>query len=259
MLASERRFKILELLKEKQVISVTSLCEMLEASEATIRRDLTILEHEGKLERTHGGAMPSDEKYTYEERMNQKVGMNVSDKQQIAKLAFEELEENDTIVLDAGTTTMALASLIGQSRIRLTVITNSTIVFSELANNPNIEGIIIGGKVRNTTLASVGAMAIEMMKRFRVDKAFCGVNGITIDAGLTTADIEEAAIKNTMLTIARKRYLLADHSKFNKVYMSKIAPLSMIDTIITNDKVDRNILEQIQATEDVVILIGDHS
>lgn len=259
MLATERRFKILALLKEKQVISVTDLCELLEASEATIRRDLTVLEHEGKIERTHGGAMPSDVKYTYEERMHQKAVMNVDAKNQIAARAFEELEENDTIVLDAGTTTMALASLIGHSRIRLTVITNSTVVFSEIANNPNVEGIIIGGKVRNTTLASVGSMAIEMMKRFRVDKAFCGVNGITIDAGLTTADTEEAAIKHAMLTIARKRYLLADHSKFNKVFMSKIAPLSMIDTIITDYNTDQQILNQITNTEDINIIVSEDS
>lgn len=234
MLAGERRNRILELLKANQVISVSELCNELEASEATIRRDLTLLENEGKLERTHGGALFSDNKLNIEDKVNQRETMAIAEKSEIAAQAFKLIEDHDSIILDAGTSTLELAKLIGQSRLHLSVITNSTIVFSALADNPNLDLIMIGGKVRANTLAVVGSTAVDMLNRFHVDKAFLGTNGLTVDSGLTTSDLDEAAVKRTMLTVARQRIVLADHTKFNKVYMSQIAPLSMVDYIVTD-------------------------
>lgn len=251
MLPGERRQKILELLMINKAITVRYLCDTLEASEATIRRDLSSLESEGKLERTHGGAMLTDYtiKLNDEESFNQKEIKCSTEKYDIAKKAFEFLEENDSIILDSGTTTLELARLIGQSTIKITVITNATTVSSIISNNPNAELMVVGGKVRLNTLAAVGSIAIESLRRFNVNKTFLAVNGVTLENGLTTPDFEEAEVKRAMLLSSNERYLLADHSKFKKVAMCQIAPVSMVDYIITDQDTDQTIIEQFRAND----------
>ncbi len=244
MLQGERHLRILEMLKQSRTITVKQLCDSLEASEATIRRDLAGLELEGKLERTHGGAILTGQTtLTVEDSYNQKETMFEAQKKAIAVKAFERLSDFDSIVLDAGTTTLELARLIGQSNIHLTVITNSTTVSSVIAQNPNVELIAVGGKVRLNVLAAVGHLAIEFLHRFNVNKAFVAANGISLDSGLTTPDLDEAEVKRAMLGCANERYVLVDHSKFNRVALCQIAPLSMVDVIITDNGIDQSILE----------------
>lgn len=245
MLAAERRNKILETLKLNNAITVAELCASLEASEATIRRDLTLLENEGKLERTHGGALVSETRLNTEERVSQKEVLLPDEKHAIALLAYETLNDGDSIILDGGTTTFELAKLIGRSDIRLTLITNSTIVFKELVGNNNLDIIMIGGKVRNNTLVTVGPMALESLRHFNVEKAFIGTNGISLDIGLTTSDLDESMVKTAMIQAAKTRYLLVDHSKFNKVYLNTFASLSMIDVLITDKQTDKALLKSI--------------
>ncbi|PKM50942.1 MAG: DeoR family transcriptional regulator [Firmicutes bacterium HGW-Firmicutes-7] len=241
MLQVERQKRIMQLLIKNSSISVKSLCDILEASEATIRRDLTMLEQENKLERTHGGASINDNiRLTYEETFIQKEHIASDEKRRIAKKAFEELKAYDSIVLDSGTTISELARLIGESDLHLTVITNATSISTLISNNPNIELYAIGGKVRLNTQATVGAISVEMLKRFNVQKAFVGVNGITLENGLTTPYLEEAEIKRAMLAIASERIIITDHTKFQKVALCQIAPLSMIDKIITDKKLSDN-------------------
>ncbi len=255
MLPGERRHKILELLMINKAITVKYLCDTLEASEATIRRDLSTLESEGKLERTHGGAVLTDEtvKLNYEESFYQKESKFASKKRDIAKKAFEFLEENDSIILDSGTTILELARLIGESTIKITVITNATTVSRLISNNPNVELMVVGGKVRLNTLAAVGSIAIETLRRFNVNKTFLAVNGVTIENGLTTPDFEEAEAKKAMLLSGVERFLLVDHSKFKKVAMCQIAPVSMIDCIITDQDTDDNTIEKFRENDIKII------
>jgi DeoR family fructose operon transcriptional repressor len=244
MLQGERHLRILDMLKQSRTITVKQLCDALEASEATIRRDLATLELEGKLERTHGGAiLTGHTTLTIEDSYNQKETMFEAQKQAIAAKAFERLNDFDSIVLDAGTTTLELARLIGQSNLHLTVITNSTTVSSVIAQNPHVELIAVGGKVRLNVLAAVGHLAIEFLRRFNVNKAFVAANGVSLDSGLTTPDLDEAEVKRAMLGCANERYVLADHSKFNRVALCQIAPLSMVDVIITDSGIDPSLLE----------------
>ncbi|HHX59866.1 MAG TPA: DeoR/GlpR transcriptional regulator [Epulopiscium sp.] len=255
MLPGERRQKILELLMINKAITVKYLCDTLEASEATIRRDLATLESEEKLERTHGGAVIADDiiKLNYEENFNQKESKFASKKYDVAKKAFEFLEENDSIILDSGTTTLELARLIGESTIKITVITNATTVSRVISNNPNAELMVVGGKVRLNTLATVGSIAVETLKRFNVNKTFLAVNGVTLENGLTTPDFEEAEVKKTMLLRGVERFLLVDHSKFKKVAMCQIGPVSMVDYIITDQDTDGNIIKQFRSNDIKII------
>jgi len=255
MLPGERHYRILELLQQNKSISVKQLCEELEASEATIRRDLAVMESDGKLERTHGGAiLCGGYPIVQEESYDIKESKLASQKQEIAKKAFELLKNNETIILDAGTTAIELAKLIGKSDLSLSVITNSTTISKAISENENVELYMVGGRVRLKTLATVGSQAVEMIKKFNASKAFIGVNGISIDNGLTTPDFEEAQIKKAMLSSARERIVLTDHTKFDKVAVCKIAPISMIDCIITDRGVDAAYVAALEENDCRVIL-----
>jgi len=253
MMAIDRHEKIMHLLVQHKSLSVKTLCDVLQASEATIRRDLTQLESENKLERTHGGAFINDSiKLTYEETFVQKEHISADEKRRIARAAFETIKTGDSLVIDAGTTTIELARLIGDSDLSLMIVTNATTISSILASNTNVELYVLGGKVRLNTLATVGSVAGEMLKRYTVSKAFVGVNGITIENGLTTPDMEEAEIKRTMLTIAEERIILTDSTKFQKVARCQIAPVSMIDKIITDSKLSNQNYERFIAHDILV-------
>lgn len=255
MLVGQRRNRIIDLLKENHSISVSDLCEILEASEATIRRDLSILENSGKLERTHGGAIYNESnRINIEDVLSSREGKFLLEKQAIANKAFDLLENHDTIILDAGTTTYELAYLIGQSNLHLTIVTNSMIVFKELAKNPNVELIILGGKVRTNTLASVGSATVELMQRLFVDKAFLGTNGISLNEGFTTTDMDEAGIKRAMIQSSKQRIILADNSKFNKVYINQFAPVSMVDIIVTDDQTNKELLNEFIERYDIKVI-----
>ncbi len=245
MFPEERRKEIVTLLMTNQSISVKELCDTLEASEATIRRDLTLLEQEGKIERTHGGAMISNNiKVTEEPTFFQKKSRFHEEKLRIAEEAFGLIEENDSVVIDSGTTTLELARLIGESNIPLVVITNSTMVAHLIAKNEQVELYTVGGKIRLNTLATVGNLAIESLKKFNVNKSFIGSNGITIENGLTTPDLAEADVKRTMMNIASEVTVLVDSSKFNKVALCKAGSISMIDRIITDRELDKYMIDQ---------------
>lgn len=255
MLPGQRHYRILELLMKNKSISVKALCDALEASEATIRRDLTVLESEGKLERTHGGAMLRYfSTIDQEESFNQKETMLAIQKQSIAQKAFELLKENESIILDAGTTVLELANLIGKSRLKIHVITNSTTISKSISENTNAELFIVGGKVRLNTLATVGSLAIDTIKKFNASKTFIGVNGITLDSGLTTPDFEESQMKKAMLSAGRERIVLTDHTKFDKIAVCRIAPISMIDCIITDTDIDPKYVEEFEANDCKIIL-----
>jgi DeoR family fructose operon transcriptional repressor len=242
MLPEERRTKILSILHMNKSATVTYLCNELKASEATIRRDLVILDDENKLERVRGGAiMRSNTPVEKEETFGEKEGAYIREKQRIAKEAFKHLRDHDSIFLDAGTTTLELAKLIGRSRIHVFVATNAPHFSMYLANNPNVEQFVVGGKIRNNTLSVVGAAAVDMIRRLNMNKVFIGVNAISPEFGLTTPDFEEAELKRHALDNGRERFILADSSKFSKVAMCEIAPLSYVDMIITSTIEDESI------------------
>jgi DeoR family transcriptional regulator, fructose operon transcriptional repressor len=234
MMPEERRLKIIEIVYKHKRVSVKDLCDQLFASEATIRRDLTLLEDEKKLERTHGGAiirstLPIEKEDTFQE----KEGSSLYEKKLIALHAFSLLKENDAIFIDGGTTTLELAKLIGRCRLKLSVFTNASHFSTYIATNPKAELFMIGGRIRNTTLAVVGQLAVDTIRRFRLTKVFIGVNGVSIEYGLTTPDFEEAEIKRAILESGRERIVLIDPSKFNKAALCEILPISAIDMIIT--------------------------
>lgn len=238
MFAEERHAKIAELLNEKNSIKVNELADIFNVSESTIRRDLQDMEERGLLKRTHGGAVGA-QKTNFEPTFKEKKDEQFNEKTDIAKLAASMIEDGDTIILDSGTTTMEIARLITAKNI--TVITNSIDVASELSEKEQIELIVTGGTLRTTTRAMVGNITEAALKNFRVDKAFIGVNGISLEEGLTTPNFIEAQTKKAMINAANKVIVVADSTKFNQVCFSVISPIRVVSAIITNGPLDYTI------------------
>lgn len=241
MFAPERRQRILELLQSESRVTVTQLTEALQVSEATVRRDLQELEQNGLLIRTHGGAM-LDSSSGLELSFAEKEVTSLDEKKYIAKLAASFIKEGDTIILDAGTTTLEMVPYITQKN--LTIVTNSLMAAVGLSQNPEIELIIVGGQNRYKTKAITGFLAQQTLQMFQADKVFLGVNGVHLQHGITTPTVEEAMLKKQMIKSAKELFVLADSSKLQKVTFTKIEDLSNIDWILTDPNVKARVLEQ---------------
>jgi len=250
MFATERKTKILDRLNKNGKVKVCDLSQLYEVSEVTIRRDLQELEEEELIKRVHGGAILNDNT-KFEPTFSEKIDKFYNEKESVGKLAASMIVEGDTIVLDAGTTTLSIARHITAKNI--TVLTNSVDVAFELAKKLNVEVIVTGGTLRRETRALVGPVADNTFKNFRVDKAFIGANGVCVINGLTTPDIIEANTKREMLKIAKKIIVVCDHTKFGKVSFAKIVDLSSIDIIITDNLLDEKLLKKFEE-KDVKIM-----
>lgn len=251
MFSEERYVKITEILSQRSSIKVNELAELFGVSESTIRRDLREMEAKGLLSRTHGGAVNID-RTKFEPTFREKEDARHSDKVSIGKTAARLIEDGDTIILDAGTTTLEIARSITAKNI--IVITNSIDIAAILSEKNDIEVIVTGGTVRPITRAMVGRITENVIKDFRVDKAFIGTNGISVEEGLTTPNYIEAQAKRSMMNAARKVIVAADSSKFNKVYFSVISPISMVSTIITSSDIDEDTVRDFENADIEVII-----
>lgn len=228
ILKSKRKQLIMEKLSHDKFVRLDDLVSPLDTSESTVRRDLDELESERKLHRVHGGAeLPHS---LQEEFTNQQKSIkNIQEKMQVARKAASLISNDDVIFVDAGTTNELLLGYLNQDN--LTVVTNSIHHAAKLVDK-NIQTIIIGGHVKKSTDASIGAVAYEQIKQLNFDKAFLGINGID-EEFLTTPDMEEAVIKKTVIKNARKSYIVTDSSKIGRVSFAKVDKIENA-TIITN-------------------------
>ncbi|HGK7330875.1 TPA: DeoR/GlpR transcriptional regulator [Streptococcus suis] len=245
MLKSERKQVILEKIKEEQFVRLEELVDILNTSESTVRRDLDDLEAAGKLRRVHGGA-EAPANLQLEESIREKSVKNVQEKRQVAEKAAEQIVSGDVIFLDAGTTTGLLIDLLDQEN--LTVVTNSIHHAVRLVEK-QIKTIIIGGNVKSSTDASIGAVALEQLRQLNFDKAFLGMNGIDKDF-LTTPDIEEATIKRTVLDNAKESFVLADASKIGQFSFVKVAAVEKASIICQSS--DSHVLDIIKEKTRVI-------
>ncbi|BCB05394.1 DeoR/GlpR family DNA-binding transcription regulator [Bacillus sp. KH172YL63] len=229
MLTEERHRIILDLLKEKEAIKVQEIVDATNASESTIRRDLTQLEEEKYLKRIHGGASRLQGKLK-ELSVSEKSTKSLQEKQSIGQYAASLVEEGDCIYLDAGTTTLSVIDHLPQ--IDIVVVTNG-LTHVEALIGKGFKTYMIGGHVKPVTRAMVGSGALESLRQYRFDKAFMGANGVHSQYGFTTPDPEEAQIKRTAIELAREAMFLVDDSKFGEIAFSKIVDLDRA-TIITN-------------------------
>lgn len=241
MLTEERFSAILERLQDKKAVTVVELTKLLETSESTIRRDLNTLHDMGKLKKVHGGATLCNEAYlTNEEDVPTKSQYNVTEKESIAKYAATLIEDEDFVYIDAGTTTEKLIDYIGETK--ATFVTNGIVHAKKLIQR-GLKAYVVGGQLKLSTEAIIGAEGLSNLKKYNFTKCFLGTNGITLDNGFSTPDVEEALIKIEAVNRTHKVFVLADHSKFGKQSSVSFANLDQA-VIITDQLMDDRYKEQ---------------
>lgn len=248
MLTQERYHMIEELVNRKGAVTITELTKQIPASESTIRRDLQALDELGKVKKVHGGATAIEQIFiTNEEDVNTKKTQNVEEKKKIAKYAASLVRENDFIYLDAGTTTEMMIDHIPSTN---AIFVTNGIVHAKKLIAKGLKTYIIGGLVKPVTEAVIGADAVNNMKKLNFTKSFMGTNGIHMDYGFTTVDIEEAALKSEAMKRSYVNFVMADHTKFDKMTAVTFAALtggSIITDVVLNPKYkDATIIKEVK-------------
>jgi DeoR family transcriptional regulator of aga operon len=237
MLNEERRRSILDIINRDGRAVVRELSRRFDTSDVTIRKDLEVLHNQGLIHRTHGGALPLQSGALLDVSLQEKEKVHRKEKERIGLVAASLVEEGQSVVLDSGTTTTAIARSL-RERKHLTVITNAVNIAADLAGT-SIEVILTGGILREESFSLVGPLAEETLRSLSADIMFLGVDGIDVHFGLTTPNLLEAKVNRVMVEIARRTILVCDSSKFGRRSLSLIAPLSKIHQIITDNRIQK--------------------
>lgn len=233
MLTEERQKEIVKIVEEKEAVTVLELVQLLDTSESTIRRDLTVLDKKKQLKKVHGGATKLQKEFLgMEYDVPTKVNLHQEEKDKIARYVAKMIEKDDMIFLDAGTTTERVIDHITETR--ATFVTNGIIHASKLMKK-GIKTIILGGELKGRTEAVIGMEAVDNLKKYNFTKCFLGVNGISLEGGFTTPTAEESYVKAMALKRSFATYILADHSKFSMTAAFTFAKLEEA-IVITNKK-----------------------
>jgi len=244
MLPAERRARIVAALKARRAMRVTTLSDDLGVSEITIRRDLMLLEREGVLARTYGGAVLR-QRLADEPRYEDNVVTHAAEKARIAKVAADMIEPHDTVFLGSGTTVVHMLRHIAPD-LEARVVTHSLAAAAE-ARGLSIELVFLGGLYRPQLDAVAGTWPIDMIGHFHADKAFLGADCLDTRGGLTTPSIAVADLELAMIRRTRGEVVvLADSSKIGLVGAVVICPLDQIDVVLVDDGVDADVCEQIR-------------
>lgn len=244
MNAPARRQLCLEHLAAQGEISVAELSRVAEVSEMTIRRDLEMLEREGLLKRVHGGAI-SRASRGYEPPFALRAGRDEDAKARIGRLAATLVSENETLVIDVGTTTLALAAnLVGASG--LTIVTPSLRAAEVLMADGELRVIVTGGITRAGERSLIGDLAERAFDELHCDTVFLGSGGVDVAAGVTEFNLEDTRVKRAALKSARRCVVLADASKLGKVALASVCPLERVDVLVTDGSASEEALAPIR-------------
>jgi len=245
MLSIERRNQIVEILREKNSVTVKELSSMFDVTDMTINRDLKVLSEENLINRIHGGA-------TYQKRLigelkfSQRILSRIKEKEAIARKAIEFIEEGDSLILYGGTTSIILARELAKNAIdNLTVVTNSDYIINELKTIPNIILLCTGGQYVPRLGIYSGLYAELILPKIKINKFFFSVAGASFGDGLTDSEPSEINLKRKMFETADKKILLLTSDKFNCASTHKIAPLKVVDMVITDNNIEKDKIKKI--------------
>jgi DeoR/GlpR family transcriptional regulator of sugar metabolism len=245
MLAAERRDYLLETLRRDGKVVAKDVAADLGLSEDSIRRDLRELAAEGLCQRVYGGALPVSAAIAdYAGR----ASISVSGKQKVAQAAVGLIRPRGTVILDGGTTALALARAL-PADLTCTVITHSPTVAAALVEHPGAEVFILGGKLFKHSAVACGAAAVEAARQVSADAFFLGVTGVHPDAGLTTGDPDEAAMKRVLASRAAETYVLASAEKIGAASAYQVIPLSHASAIITDAPPESQTVQELRARQ----------
>ena len=241
---TERHQHILAQLKKEGSVSVVDLCNELNVSSVTIRKDLKILEDKNLLFRTHGGGTLTNP-YTVDRPVNEKAMMHSNEKSGIAEVAANLIEPNDCILIASGTTVLSLDKSL-HPKGNLTVVTAALNVALELIHHAGVEVIQLPGIIRKTSSSVAGNEAEKMLDDFSFSKLFLGVDGIDLEFGLTTTNMMEAQLNKKMIAASQKTIVLADSSKFGKRGFGRICGLEDVDQMITDHNISDHMVDTLK-------------
>lgn len=241
MLAIERQREILSWLAEKGSARVAELAARFGVTEETIRRDLDKLEQDGRLVRSHGGAVAQEQR---EAPHWQREYVNVAEKEAIAREAVREVNEGDTIILDASSTAWFVAKRLPD--VPLTVITNSLHIAMTLGGRPLCKVIVPGGTLAPTSMSFVGSETQLALRRYHVSTLFLSCRGIDVQRGVSDLSEEQAMVRRVMMEISDRRILLMDSSKFGVRALSILAPTPSFHRLITDEKAPPDACRQLE-------------
>lgn len=247
MLSAQRQRAIREILNRDGSVRVADLAEHFGASRVTVRKDLESLCANGRIQRTHGGAVLVRENALDDPTLLEKEKLHREEKLQIAEAAASMVSEGQVVILDSGTTTSAIARALLRNFKNLTIITNAVNIAVELRGS-NLEAILTGGNLRKNSFSLVGPLAEETLSRLRADILFLGVDGFDVHHGLSTPNLLEARVNRAMMDISKMTIAVCDSSKFGKRSLSVLAPPSALQGVITDrgaSKADLNALRKL--------------
>lgn len=237
MLNEERRRIILETVEQEGRVLVKDLASRLQTSSVTIRKDLEILHRRGLVQRSHGGAIRATNEPVLDPNLSGKEKQHWKEKRRIGEAAAGMVKAGESIILDSGTTTTAVARAL-RSRGQLTVITNAVNIASELAGT-SIHVILTGGSLRENSFSLVGPLAEQTLHRLCADILFLAVDGFEVQVGPTTPNLAEAHVNRVMVDTARRVIVVCDSSKFGRRSLCQIAPPSKINQVITDSRISK--------------------
>jgi DeoR family fructose operon transcriptional repressor len=231
--AEERRRRIAQYVASRGRAHVAELTELVGVTEPTIRRDLSQLERQKLLKRTHGGAIAVQ--HMLEPELASREQTNIAAKEAIAAACMEEIQQGSSVFLDSGSTVLRIAQRL--TGYEVNVLTNSIAVAESVVDVPGVRHTVLGGQLRRTGGCFVGPLALSEIERFTVNVAFIGVSGISAE-GISEADLGESQLKGAIIARARRVVVPIDHSKIGATDFALIAPLDAIDLVVTDQLSD---------------------
>lgn len=232
-LAVERQRMILDILERQGVVRNTDLQRLLNVSLVTVRADLRELQNQGAVEIVHGGAVarrPEDHEFLLDERTR----LNSDKKRRIGARAAQMVHSEQTIIVDAGSTTIELINCLPFDLDELKIVTHGLNIAVAASRLPYVEVVVPGGMVRPLTLAIVGPQVLGFLEMINADCLFLATNGFSPEYGITTANMLEVEVKRMIVQRAERVVLLADSSKFGKRQSLTVVPMDTVDTVITD-------------------------
>lgn len=234
MFVKERQEKIVQLIVNQGSATVQELSDLFDVSEVTIRKDLDELSKKDLVTRMHGGAVAKYQS-TLSVGMNDLASSHPDEKKRIARSALGFIKNGDSILLDASSTVMELALLINESDLRNLIVITPSVWIAQALTKETIQIVMIGGDYNRRLRSSRGPLTVNQIRLLSADKCFIGVNGIDEKFGFSTGEFEDAAVKKEMVSVSKKSFVLADHSKMHKRYLAHIKKLDgEVDYIITD-------------------------
>jgi DeoR/GlpR family transcriptional regulator of sugar metabolism len=251
MIKEDRLHYILDRVRQNGKGIVTELSASAGVSDITLRRDLKELAEQGLIRRVHGGVVyPTQSKP--EASVIQRMKENRSLKERIAKATAALIQDGESLFIGSGSTTALVArSLKGRS---LSVVTNAITVVNELADQEDVNVVVLGGMLRASELSMLGHITGQALKEVRVSRAIIGIRAIDLRAGLTNDYLPEVLTDRAILELGAQVILVADHSKFGKVASAFLAPVERLSTVVTDDQADAGMLSALRQLGITVVL-----